>query len=144
MGFLDLIPLVGATIGTVIVGAVALTEGLTTAVIVVAAMVIYQQIENHTLQQVVYHRTVELSPLAIALSVGVGAELGGVAGALLGIPFAGALKSVSAELVAWRRGEPPPAEAGAPFVPQRVRTGVDGRGPGQRRSTLRRAETERS
>jgi AI-2E family transporter len=56
----------------------------------------YQQIENHTLQQLIYHRTVKLSPLAIAISVAAGAEIGGVVGALLGIPFAGALKVVSA------------------------------------------------
>jgi predicted PurR-regulated permease PerM len=105
----DLIPLVGATIGTVIVGAVALTEGVTTALIVVGAMIVYQQIENHALQQLVYHRTVKLSPLAIAVSVAAGAEVGGVVGALLGIPFAGALKVVARELVAWRRGEDVPA-----------------------------------
>jgi predicted PurR-regulated permease PerM len=80
---------------------------VTPAVIVVAAMVAYQQIENHTLQQLIYHRTVKLSPLAIAVSVAAGAEIGGGVGALLGIPFAGALKVVSAELLAWRRGEDP-------------------------------------
>ena len=47
--------------------------------------------------------------LAISLSIAAGAELGGVVGALLGIPFAGALKVVSSELVAWRRGENAPA-----------------------------------
>jgi len=108
----DLIPLVGATIGTVIVGSVALaTDGVVTAAIVVLAMILYQQLENHGLQQLVYHRTVKLSPLAIALSVALGAEVGGVVGALLGIPFAGALKVVSRELVAWRRGEAAPAPA---------------------------------
>jgi predicted PurR-regulated permease PerM len=106
----DLVPLVGATIGTIIVGVVALsTQGVITAVIVVVAMIVYQQIENNVLQQLVYHRTVKLSPLAIALSVAVGAQLGGVVGALLGIPFAGAIKVVSSELLAWRRGEDPPA-----------------------------------
>jgi predicted PurR-regulated permease PerM len=107
----DLIPLVGATIGTVIVAAVALaTQGWVTAAIVVAALILYQQVENHVLQQLVYHRTVKLSPLAIALSVAAGAEVGGVVGALLGIPFAGAVKVVSRELLAWRRGqEAPPA-----------------------------------
>jgi predicted PurR-regulated permease PerM len=94
----DLVPLVGATIGTVIVASVALTKGVATAAIVVAAMILYQQIENHTLQQVVYHRTVQLSALAISVSVAAGAELGGVVGALLGIPAAGALKVVFAEL----------------------------------------------
>jgi putative heme transporter len=54
---LDLIPVVGATMGTVIAVAVALaTRGVWTAVIVVAAMLIYQQIENNVLQQLVYHR----------------------------------------------------------------------------------------
>jgi predicted PurR-regulated permease PerM len=99
----DLVPLVGATIGTVIVAAVALTKGVPTAAIVVATMVVYQQVENHALQQVVYHRTVRLSALAITVSVAAGAELGGVIGALLGIPAAGALKVVFAELIRWRR-----------------------------------------
>jgi predicted PurR-regulated permease PerM len=108
----DLIPLVGATIGTVVVAAVALaTQGLTTAIIVVVALILYQQVENHVLQQLVYHRTVQLSPLAIAFSVAAGAELGGVVGALLGIPFAGAVKVVSRELIAWRRGEDAPPAA---------------------------------
>ena len=97
--------MVGATAGTVVVAAVALTtRGVVTAAIVVVAMVLYQQLENHLLQQLVYHRTVKLSPLAIAVSVAAGAELGGVVGALLGIPFAGALNVVARELVAWRRG----------------------------------------
>jgi predicted PurR-regulated permease PerM len=107
VAILDLIPLVGATLATVIVGAVALTKGVTPAVIVVSALVVYQQIENQVLQQFIYNRTVKLSPLAIAVSVAAGAEIGGVVGALLGIPVAGALKVVSAELLAWRRGEDP-------------------------------------
>jgi predicted PurR-regulated permease PerM len=105
VAFFDLIPLVGATIGMVIVAAVALTKGIPTTAIVVGGMLLYQQIENHVLQQLVYNRTVKLSPLAIALSVAAGAEIGGIVGALLGIPFAGALKVVSHELLDWRRGE---------------------------------------
>jgi predicted PurR-regulated permease PerM len=103
----DLIPLVGATLGTIIVAAVALTKGIPTTVIVVASMWVYQKVENHTLLPLVYHRTVKLSPLAIAVSVAAGAEIGGVVGALLGIPIAGAVKVVSHELVAWRRGDTP-------------------------------------
>jgi predicted PurR-regulated permease PerM len=106
---LDLIPLVGATMGTVIAVAVALaTRGVWTAVIVVVAMLIYQQIENNVLQPLVYHRTVKISPLAIAVSVAVGVELAGVIGALLAIPFAGTLKVVGREVIAWRRGEETP------------------------------------
>jgi predicted PurR-regulated permease PerM len=105
----DLIPLVGATIGAVVVAAVALTKGVPTMVIVVVGMFLYQQVENHTLQPLVYHRTVQLSPLAIAVSVAAGAELGGVIGALLGIPAAGAIKVVTRELIAWRRGQEAPS-----------------------------------
>jgi predicted PurR-regulated permease PerM len=104
----DLIPLVGATIGTVIAGSVALaTEGVVAAVIVVVVMILYQQVENHLLQQVVYHRTVNLSPLAIALSVAIGAEVGGVVGALLGIPIAASIHVVTRELIDWRRERVP-------------------------------------
>ena len=106
----DLIPLVGATIGTIIVAAIALTKGVPTTVIVVAGMWIYQKIENHVLLPVVYHRTVKLSSLAVAVSVAMGAEVGGIVGALLGIPVAGALKVASRELLAWHRGEDPPEE----------------------------------
>jgi predicted PurR-regulated permease PerM len=110
VGIFDLIPLVGATIGTVIAGGVALgTQGVVAAVIVVAVMILYQQVENHLLQQLVYHKTVKLSPLAIALSVAIGAEVGGVVGALLGIPIAGTINVISSELLAWRRGESVPS-----------------------------------
>ena len=68
VAILDLIPMVGATIGTVVAAAVALTQGVPEAVIVVVVLVLYQQVENHSLQQLVYHRTVKLAPLTIALS----------------------------------------------------------------------------
>jgi predicted PurR-regulated permease PerM len=108
---LDLLPLVGASLATIIVGAVALTKGVPTTLIVVAGMIVYQQIENNVLQPLVYRRTVQISALAVAVSVAAGAEIGGIVGALLGIPVAGALKVVSRELLAWRRGEDPPEEA---------------------------------
>jgi predicted PurR-regulated permease PerM len=121
---LDLIPLDGATIGTVIAATVALaTRGLWTAVIVVAVMLIYQQIENNGIQQLVYNRTVKLSPLAIAVSVAVGAEVGGVVGVLLAIPFAGALKVVSREVIAWRRGQDEPVQASV-SLPQQPTTTI--------------------
>jgi len=99
----DLIPLVGATIGTVVVAAVALTKGVPTTAIVVGGMILYQQVENHTLSPLVYHRTVQLSPLATALSVAAGAEIGGVVGALLAIPIAGAVKVAAREVLDARR-----------------------------------------
>jgi predicted PurR-regulated permease PerM len=124
----DLVPLVGATIGTVIVAAVALTQGVPTAAIVVGAMILYQQVENHTLQQLVYHRTVKLSALAISVSVAAGAELGGVVGALLGIPAAGALKVIFAELADWRHAYRPSAGPTARTT-QPITPSADASGP---------------
>ena len=48
--------------------------------------IVYQQLENHVLQPLVYGRTVQLSPLAVLIAVLIGAELAGVVGALAAIP----------------------------------------------------------
>jgi predicted PurR-regulated permease PerM len=74
---------------------------VTAAVILAIFFVIYQQVENHLIQPLVYGRTVQLSPLAVLVSVLIGAELAGVLGALAAIPVAGTLQVV---LVEWRRG----------------------------------------
>ena len=52
----------------------------------VVFFVLYQQLENHVLQPIVYGRTVQLSPLAVLIAVLIGAELAGVIGALAAIP----------------------------------------------------------
>ena len=63
--------------------------------IVLIFFVVYQQLENHVLQPVVYGRTVRLSPLAVLIAVLIGAELAGVIGALAAIPVAGASRCSS-------------------------------------------------
>ncbi len=54
--------------------------------------VLYQQLENHVLQPLVYSRTVQLSPLVILVSVLIGAQIAGVLGALVAIPVAGTIQ----------------------------------------------------
>ena len=66
---------------------------------VVTFFILYQQFENHVLQPVIYGRTVELSPLAVLISILIGAELAGILGALAAIPVAG---SIQVLLVDWR------------------------------------------
>jgi predicted PurR-regulated permease PerM len=100
---LDLIPLVGATIATVLAAAVALAQGVVPFIIVLAVLVVYQQIENHLLQPFVYGRTVQLSPLMVLIAVLVGGEIAGIIGALIAIPIAGSLQVVLLELIAARR-----------------------------------------
>lgn len=103
VGLLDLIPLVGATVAAVIIAAVAFLHSVVAGIVVIVFFVIYQQVENHILQPLVYNRTVALSPLAILVSVLVGAELAGVLGALAAIPVAGAIQVVILDFLRARR-----------------------------------------
>jgi len=111
VGILDLIPLAGATIAAIIVGAVAFIHSVPAGIVVVAFFIVYQQVENHLLQPVVYGRTVQLSPLAVLISVLIGAELAGVLGALAAIPVAGSLQVVFLDWLRHRR-EPAVLEPG--------------------------------
>jgi predicted PurR-regulated permease PerM len=98
---LDLIPLAGATIAAIIIGTVAFLHSITAGIVVVVFFIVYQQIENHFLQPVIYSRTVQLSPLAVLISVLIGAKLAGILGALGAIPVAGAIQVI---LLEWQRG----------------------------------------
>jgi predicted PurR-regulated permease PerM len=100
VAILDLIPLAGATLAAIIVTLVALTQSVTAAIVVLAFFLVYQQIENHLLQPLVYGRTVQLSPLAILIAVLVGAQVAGVVGALCAIPVAGTIQIL---IVDWQR-----------------------------------------
>src|SRR5919107_3715657 len=83
VGFADLIPLVGATLGAVVAIDVAALHSLPAAIVVIVFFVIYQQLENHVLQPVIMSRTVELSALTVLVSTLIGVELFGFLGALL-------------------------------------------------------------
>jgi predicted PurR-regulated permease PerM len=100
---LDLIPLVGATLGTVVASGVALGEGLFPFIVVAVVFVAYQQFENHLLQPLIYGRTVQLSPLMVLISILLAGSIAGIIGALIAIPIAGSLQVVLAELIAARR-----------------------------------------
>ena len=101
---LDLVPLAGATLAAIIVSTVAFIElSWIKGVIVVGFFLLYQQLENHILQPVIYGRTVQLSPLTVLLAVLIGAELVGILGALAAIPVAGILQAVFREALRYRR-----------------------------------------
>jgi len=100
VAILDLIPLAGATIAAILIGIVAFLHSIPAGIVVIVFFIVYQQIENHLLQPVIYGRTVQLSPLAVLISVLVGAELAGILGALAAIPVAGAIQVL---LLDWRR-----------------------------------------
>jgi predicted PurR-regulated permease PerM len=103
VAILDLIPLAGATIAAILIGAVAFIHSIVAGIVVVVFFIVYQQIENHFLQPVVYGRTVQLSPLLVLISVLIGAELAGILGALGAIPVAGAIQVLIVDWLRHRR-----------------------------------------
>jgi predicted PurR-regulated permease PerM len=95
VGFFDLIPLVGATIGAIVVAFATATVDFPTATIVwVAFVIVYQRFENYLVQPLVYGRTLNVNPLVTILGVLAGASLLGILGALLAIPIAAAVQIV--------------------------------------------------
>ena len=100
-----LIPLIGATIGALVIFAVALFSSLQAGVIVAVWFLVYQQIENYVLYPRIMQRSVDVSPAATVVAVLVGGALLGVLGALLAIPIAAAVQLVLAEVVAPRQDQ---------------------------------------
>jgi len=118
VAILDLIPLAGATIAAFLIGTVAFIHSIVAGIVVVVFFIVYQQIENHFLQPVVYGRTVQLSPLVVLISVLIGAELAGILGALGAIPVAGAIQVLIIDWLRHRRERSAPAATASPAIPQ--------------------------
>ncbi|HEY7003909.1 MAG TPA: AI-2E family transporter [Gaiellaceae bacterium] len=103
VAILDLVPLAGATLAAIIVSTVVFVElGWIQGVIIIVFFLVYQQVENHVLQPVIYGRTVQLSPLVVLISVLIGAELAGILGALAAIPVAGIVQAIGREFLRYR------------------------------------------
>jgi predicted PurR-regulated permease PerM len=110
----DLIPLIGASLGALVVIIVGLFVSPVTAAILVAYFVIYQQIENNVLQPLVYGRSVNLHPLVVFVAAVAGAQLLGILGALMAIPVAEIIRILGAEWLAARRGASDARESEVP------------------------------
>jgi len=124
---LDLVPLVGATLGAIIVGVVTLFNDFPVDTIVwVIFSVIYQQVENTVIQPRIQARAVAVHPFVVLVSVLFGSTLFGVLGALLAIPVAAAIQITIREYAAFRNtpaedlpppGTPPPKVGPDPDPP---------------------------
>jgi predicted PurR-regulated permease PerM len=110
---LDLIPLVGATLGGALLVVVGLFVEPWKAVVLLVYIVVYQQAEGSVLQPMVYSKAVQLNGLVILIALLVGGQLLGIPGALLAIPVAEIIRILITELVAYRRT---PKEANEPAV----------------------------
>jgi predicted PurR-regulated permease PerM len=95
VGFFDLLPLVGATLGAIVVALATLTVDFPTATIVwIAFIIVWQRFEDYVVQPLVYGRSLRVNPIVTIVSVLAGAALLGILGALLAIPIAAAIQIV--------------------------------------------------
>jgi predicted PurR-regulated permease PerM len=95
VGFFDLIPLVGATLGAIFVALATVTVDFPTATVVwVAFIIVWQRFEDYVVQPLVYGRALRVNPIVTIVSVLAGASLLGILGALLAIPSAAAIQII--------------------------------------------------
>jgi predicted PurR-regulated permease PerM len=101
VAFFDLIPLIGLTIGGLLVfGVLMIDGGPGDALIWLAIFLAYQQLQDRVIQPVMYRGgALKVNPAVAIIAVIVGAELAGVLGALLAIPTAASLGVVIDEFV---------------------------------------------
>ncbi|WP_406093091.1 AI-2E family transporter [Streptomyces sp. NBC_01013] len=134
------IPLVGAVVSGALAVVVALvTQGVFTALMVLAVVLAVQQIEGHILQPFILGRAVRVHPLAVVLSVAAGGMIAGIGGAVVAVPLVAVTNTVVGYLRTYgqeesRRHSPPPhgatsldaAVAPAPGAPpEDVDDGID-------------------
>ncbi len=89
------VPIVGATVTGFVAVVVALaSRGPVTALLVLAAVILVQQVEGHVLQPLVMGRMVSLHPLGVVLAITAGSLLAGLLGAVVAVPVAAVLTTV--------------------------------------------------
>jgi predicted PurR-regulated permease PerM len=112
---IELIPYIGPAVVTVLLSLVALTESPLEAAIVFALLLLYHLIEGHTVRPLIYGRALQLSALAVLMSIILGTEVAGILGALAAIPVAGSVQVIISEVLDERErrrsapGTPEPA-----------------------------------
>lgn len=119
------IPMIGATLSGAIAALVALVDGgWTTALLMLAAVLIVQQIEGNVLYPWLFGRAASIHPLAVLLTISAGTLTMGLIGAVIAVP-------ILATLYAFKRGlrvgpsieeaERPPISTQVPVLAERSR-----------------------
>ncbi len=98
VAILDVIPMIGATLGAVIVTAIGFATDPKIGLASLVFYVLYQQFENYVIYPKVMARSVDIPGSAIVIAALVGAGLLGVVGALLAIPTAAAILLINREV----------------------------------------------
>ncbi len=92
VALLGLIPMIGNTLAAVIVVLVCLFVSLPLAITMAAFFLVYQQVENATLQPYIQSKYSELTPLTVFVAALLGISVAGFLGALVAIPIAGCIR----------------------------------------------------
>ncbi len=103
------VPVIGATIaGSVAVLVALVDQGPVDALLMLAGVIVVQQVEGHLLQPLLMGRFVSVHPLGVILALGAGVLVAGVVGALVAVPLAAAANAVVQHLAATApaRGDP--------------------------------------
>jgi predicted PurR-regulated permease PerM len=103
VGFLGLVPMVGATLGASVVAIVAFFDEPKKALIAIIYFVVYQQIENYAVMPRVMQRTVAVPGAVTVVAALAGGTLAGILGALLAIPTAAGLLLIYDEVLVPRQ-----------------------------------------
>ena len=99
VAILDLIPVIGSTIGGFIVTLVALTVSLPTAIGTLAFYIAYRLAEDYLIVPRIMGRTVEVPAVVSLVAVLIGGVLLGIVGALIAIPVAAAIRLILIEVL---------------------------------------------
>jgi predicted PurR-regulated permease PerM len=94
----DVIPFVGGLLATTPAVLVAMSRGTLVTLIVLGAMVAYQEFESRVIVPRVYGRALRLSSAVVVIALLIGGKVGGIIGALLALPIAAALRMLTEEL----------------------------------------------
>jgi predicted PurR-regulated permease PerM len=105
VALLDVIPMIGATIGAVVVTAIGFAEDPKIGIACVIFYVIYQQVENYLIYPRVMSKSVDVPGAVTVIAALVGAALLGVVGALLAIPTAAAILMLTREVFVRRQDQ---------------------------------------
>jgi predicted PurR-regulated permease PerM len=118
VGLLDLIPMIGVLVGAILVMlAVLVFKGVAAALFMAVFLVLYQQVENHVLQPIIFAKTVEVSPLVTIVAVIFGVSLAGFLGALVAIPVAASIQILVRDYLSMRDRKPEQTAAPAHSKP---------------------------
>ena len=99
VALLDLIPLVGLTIGGALVAVITAIHSFPDGLIIwVVLFLVYQQVQDRVVQPMLYGKAVQIHPLIAIIVLLMGAQIAGILGALLAIPAAAAIGVILSEI----------------------------------------------